>query len=339
MAQGDDDKEAEPSGWSEPPPSAAPSDPGGAATPGARTVVGHSAPRIENAPVSTPSQRPVPRLRPPRIATTQAGIDPPKMPLPVPTPRPSPPGESQDRKPPPLPPRGSPASVPGKTIPFAARRTDSPVSIPVVDLAAVSAQASAAQRKPSATARGIGGPSPSSPAGTTDVDEGTVTQTIGTTTSTDDAVARARTPGGYSMTAGRSSASKPPPALVEEVTEVSELEPDDERPTDLGLGGPGGHAGFGRTQVVSGPEGNAARVKPDAAPAVAAERSLFSELTARAERLKTDDPVGAARARLELGLLAEWDRQDRTKRRRVTIRARSCLRCLPRSFAFAGSSR
>src|SRR5262249_31133335 len=55
------------------------------------------------------------------------------------------------------------------------------------------------------------------------------------------------------------------------------------------------------------------------------ERSLLSELSTRADRLKTEDPIGSARAHLELGLLAEWDRQDRDEAKKQYDAARALM--------------
>lgn len=104
---------------------------------------------------------------------------------------------------------------------------------------------------------------------------------------------RPRTPGGYSMTmpAERRS-SRPGPENVERIAQVAVVP---------------------ATSV--------------AAPSKS-ERTLEAELTARSDRLKADDPVGAARAQIELGLLAEWERFDRDEARKHYEAARSLVRAL-----------
>ena len=163
------------------------------------------------------------------------------------------------------------------------------------------------------------------------MDEGTVTHTIGTVSADDAQAARSRTPGGYSMTSSR---SKPPPPLTEEVTEISELEPAEDRPTETPVhrDQTGPHPHSASAQASSPPAKQSspgakeiARLKPESPPAPVAERSLLVELATRAERLKVEDPVGSARARLELGLLAEWDRQDRDEAKKQYEAARALV--------------
>ncbi len=69
---------------------------------------------------------------------------------------------------------------------------------------------------------------------------------------------------------------------------------------------------------------------PSDPPASTAETAspLDRELRARVERLKGDDPIGAARAMLELGLLSEWLVNDRDRAKKHYESARAMSRTL-----------
>ncbi|MFO0552538.1 MAG: cellulose synthase [Polyangiaceae bacterium] len=63
-------------------------------------------------------------------------------------------------------------------------------------------------------------------------------------------------------------------------------------------------------------------------PSNAFAASIDKELRSRAERLRREDPVGAARAQLELGLLYEWAVEDRGRARKHYEMARDLVRTL-----------
>ncbi len=66
----------------------------------------------------------------------------------------------------------------------------------------------------------------------------------------------------------------------------------------------------------------------ESVPPSASANPLERELRARAERLKKDDPVGAARVFIELGLLCEWILFDRARAKKHYEAARECVRTL-----------
>ncbi|NUP08756.1 MAG: cellulose synthase [Polyangiaceae bacterium] len=66
----------------------------------------------------------------------------------------------------------------------------------------------------------------------------------------------------------------------------------------------------------------------EAAPPSVSANPLEREIRARADRLKKEDPVAAARAYIELGLLCEWILYDRARAKKHYEAARDCVRTL-----------
>lgn len=66
----------------------------------------------------------------------------------------------------------------------------------------------------------------------------------------------------------------------------------------------------------------------EAVPPSVSANPIEREIRARADRLKKDDPVGAARAYVELGLLCEWILFDRARAKKHYEAARDCVRTL-----------
>ena len=108
-------------------------------------------------------------------------------------------------------------------------------------------------------------------------------------TTTAPGLPRSRTPGGYSMT------------LPAERGRPSRPAPADDR------------AGPGETTTVQPQK---------------ADRSIEHELASRVERLRLEDPVGAARAEVELGLIAEWERFEREEAKKHYEAARGLVRTM-----------
>ncbi len=93
----------------------------------------------------------------------------------------------------------------------------------------------------------------------------------------------------------------------------------------------------GAYTVTAGPTfAGAAAGKSDAPPPPSSKEAaspLEKELIARADRVKADDPVGAARARVEAGLVCEWMLADREQARAHYAAARSLVRTLHPALA------
>ncbi len=93
----------------------------------------------------------------------------------------------------------------------------------------------------------------------------------------------------------------------------------------------------GSYAVTGGPQFAGAAAAPSEAPPPPSSKDaatpLEKELVARAERIRKDDPVGAARARVEAGLLCEWILGDRDQARAHYEVARGLVRTLQPALA------
>lgn len=188
---------------------------------------------------------------------------------------------------------------PTKTLPFGSpKRSQSPISMPMVNLASVTRTPVPADDEGIVTSTmGTASPSATIP-GATISDTGPRLTPVSKTTPDEPAIPpptpsplpRPRTPGGYSMT--RDDSKEEAPKLPGRI----KLEPAQppERTSD----------------APKGPN---------------PEEGIAAELAHRADRLKQDDPIGSARAWLELGLVAEWGREERDDARKHYEAARKLV--------------